>query len=448
MAQEASSELQSLVLSSILKSTYLYSKVNKLLKLEFFSNLNYRIILSKVIYHYNKYGNVPTCKALLNYLDNVTEVPNTVELKSACIELFAMQGDESEEYIIDQITSFVRSNNIKNAIVKYLPKIEKSNDSNSLINELGNALSESIEIDCTQGSELLLSDSEALAESRRLAVGSEEGGSGIIQSKFDQVNRALMFGGYKYGDLVAIVAPPGSGKTSILVNEGVAAAQQQFQVLHLFIGDMNNYDGWIRYMSCICKVSQRDLVNMTLEQQQNFIASHNFVGMASHITVKDYPAESFTADQLIKDIREIQNRQNRKYDLIIVDYPDNLISEGDNMYQSGGTIYNKLSAFAYKNKSAVLVACQPKIAYYSSEVIPLEGCAESSKKQQNIDMMISLGKPYRDFEYLTAFIPKCRRGEVGGKFRIKTNFEFMSATVVSEIEYQNALQNYLGRNPE
>ena len=68
----------------------------------------------------------------------------------------------------------------------------------------------------------------------------------------------------------------------------------------------------------------------------------------------------------------------------------------------------------------------------------------SSKKQQNIDLMVTFGKPYRDFPYLTGFIPKCRRGEVGRKFRVKTEFERMHAEEISEVQYHSELNAYLG----
>ena len=36
-----------------------------------------------------------------------------------------------------------------------------------------------------------------------------------------------------------------TGKTMYLINEGVNAAKQGFDVLHVFIGDMKEYDGFL-----------------------------------------------------------------------------------------------------------------------------------------------------------------------------------------------------------
>ena len=592
---EITEELQALVLSSIIKNTYFYSKVSKLLKPQFFNNINYRIILEKVKYHYNKYGNVPTQQALLTYLNDMDDIVDKSALKLDAINLYTIPDDESEEYLIDKITNFIKVSNIQDVISSYLPKIKNGEEVS--IEKLGTELSKSVDIDMNSQGSLTLSNFQQLEEARKNAIGNNSDPT-IIKSSLEPVNHSLMFGGYKYGDLVAFIAAPGcftgdtevilpngtvktfeelyksnsknigvyssnkegnvevscaesvylsdyvdklcvveidnnhkikctvdhpfmlrdglykradklqkcdvlmsfnrfdkncnineysvnrvdiielntkvpvyglvevkgnhnyaisvdstgnngvivsnTGKTSILVNEGAAAAKQGNEVLHLFIGDMNNYDGWIRYCSCLTNVPQTDLVAMGLEQQIQFIKDYNKMGYMTHITVQDVPAESTTVDQLIKTVKELQRKNKVKYDMIIVDYPDNLVGEGDNMYLSGGTIYNKLSGFGAKNRSVILLASQPKISYYSSEIIPLEGAAESSKKQQNLDLMVTFGKPYRDFPYLTGFIPKCRRGEVGRKFRVKTEFERMRAEEVSEVQYHSELNAYLG----
>lgn len=438
---EVTEELQSLVLSTLIRNTYFYSKVDKLLKPQFFTNINYRIILDKVKYHYSKYGNVPTQQALLTYISDIDDSIDKTVLKMDLMKLYSIEEDESEEYLIDRITNFIKIANIQDVIATYLPKIKGGEDIS--LERLGDELSKSVDVDLDADGELTLSDASALAEARKAAIGSDSDPT-IIKSSLEPVNRSLMFGGYKYGDLVAIIAAPGTGKTSILVNEGASAARQGFNVLHLFIGDMNNYDGWIRYASCLTGVMQSDLVAMGLEKQIEFINNYNRLGYMSKITVLGLPAESFSTNQLIKKIKTLQRKKSVKFDLVIVDYPDNLTGENENMYLSGGSIYNKLSGFAQKNRSAVLVASQPKLAYYSSEIIPLEGAAESSKKQQNLDMMITFGKPYREFPYLTGFIPKCRRGEVGKKFRIKADFACMRAEEVSEVRYHTELNAYLG----
>lgn len=609
------------------------AKVTNLVKAEFFEDPELRLIYQKVKYHYDKYGAVPAQSSLRDAINNsTTDLIDKEAVKELVTELWE-EVPEPEEFIIDKVTQFVRSNKVRSTLSEYLPRMKDEGE--DILTELGEKLSDSVELEVDMEQHLVLSDTKKLPEVRRAAVGAEER-SVIIQSSFNSVNRALTFGGYKYGDLAAFIAPPGcftgdtklmtldgithtfeelynsgqdvvgvyssdlsdkcrvkvsqssevklskyvdelieveidrkykvkctpdhpfllrsgvyrkaedlseydelmpfsrwdnhhgptekcktvgdsyftdtlidhyykniveevgsnssvdsdlschkvskvskiklrekvpvyglvevhkynnyaialtendgiivsnTGKSFSLVNEGVYAVTQGFQVFHAFIGDMSLYDGWIRYVSNITGIYQDQLVKMTPEDQIKVIKDCNTLGYFDKVCIVSYPAESITVNQLIRDIGKYQSKLHTKFDMIIVDYPDNLVAESDMMYLSGGTIYNKLSGLAQRNRSVVLVASQPKISYYDAEIIPLEGAAESSKKQQNLDLMVTLGKPYRDFECLTGFIAKNRRGSTGDIFRVKTEFENARMNEISSLEYQKLLAEYQG----
>lgn len=439
-------DIQLVILSSIIKDSYLMSKVAPLMKVEYFETPELRLIYQKVKYHYDKYGAVPTLPSLRDAIDSSTsDLINKSDVKSVADKLWEALP-EPEEFILDKVTQFVRSNNVKQTLQEYLPKL-KSSESDNVLQELGEKLSNSVELDVDSEQYLVLSDRDKLPEVRKAAVGSE-GSSIIIESSFHAINRSLQYGGYKFGDLVAFIAPPGSGKSFCLVNEGVAAVSQGFEVFHAFIGDMSLYDGWIRYASNITGIYQDQIVKMSIEDQQKLTKDYNRLGYFDRVFLVSYPSESITVNQLIRDIGKYQSKLKKKFDMIIVDYPDNLIAENDMMYLSGGTIYNKLQGLGVKNRSAVLIASQPKITYYGAEIIPLEGAAESSKKQQNLDLMVTLGKSYRNFPYLTGFIPKNRRGVTGEIFRIKTEFENARMSEVSAFDYSKALTEYQQNNPD
>lgn len=142
------------------------------------------------------------------------------------------------------------------------------------------------------------------------------------------------------------------------------------------------------------------------------------------------------------DIRRVQKKLDIHFDLIIVDYPDNLIGDNDNMYLSAGSIYGKLSSFGYMNRSVMMLVSQPKINYYGKEIIPLEGLAESSKKQQHIDFLATFGKPAKDIDLITGFIPKNRRGSSGVVFRTRSYFSTSFIKEISNIDYNKIINDY------
>ena len=226
------------------------------------------------------------------------------------------------------------------------------------------------------------------------------------------------------------------GKTMFMVNELANAARQGYNALHLFIGDMTEYDGLVRYLSNISGVMQDDIASMNLECQRNLVSNlNNESDVLRRITVKSYAASEISVEQMIEDVFKIQNDLKIHYDIIAVDYPDNLIKSQESMYESGGDIYNRLSYLARRNKCVVLAGSQPKISNWSDEIIPLSGCAESSKKQHIADLIIALGRPSNDSKLLTGFLAKVRRGTMGTIFRLKTEFERARLELISEFDY-------------
>lgn len=226
------------------------------------------------------------------------------------------------------------------------------------------------------------------------------------------------------------------GKTMFMTNELANAARQGYNALHLFIGDMTEYDGLVRYLSNISGTPQDDLASMPLEEQRGLIESINSESdILSRITVKAYAASEITVDQMIEDVFKIQNDMHVHYDIIAVDYPDNLIKSQESMYESGGDIYNRLSYLARRNKCVILAGSQPKISNWNDEIIPLSGCAESSKKQHIADLIIALGRPSNDSKLLTGFLAKVRRGTMGTIFRARTEFERARLQMISEFDY-------------
>lgn len=438
---KGSSELQQIVLSSLLKDGYILAKVKKDIQVSFFDRLSYKLIYKCLIYYNNKYGKLPNLPDMLLVIDDlyISEYGDKEDVKKDLLDLFNLPVS-SDEFIIDQLSRFIRRRRVEETLSTYLPKI-RSGESIE-IDRLGDELSNSVSIDLHKSKAFKLSDSLTLPEVRRDSIGSDANPT-IIKSAFDTINRSLLYKGYKSGDVVVVVAKPGSGKTMFMVNELSNAALQGYNVLHLFIGDMTEYDGFIRYASNITAVPQDQIVEMSESDQVDLVRKCNYNGHFDRVTVKSYSASEISVDQMIEDVMKIQDDLKTHFDMIAVDYPDNLIRENDSMYDSGGEIYNKLSYLSRRNRSVIIAGSQPKQSYWNDELIPLNGCAESSKKQQVVDVMITLGRPYNDCPLLTGFMPKVRRGTVGNIFRMKTEFDKARMSTISEFEYIKIKTNHV-----
>lgn len=210
---------------------------------------------------------------------------------------------------------------------------------------------------------------------------------------------------------------------------------QGFKVLHLFIGDMKEYDGFVRYASNYTKIPQDEIVAMSVEQQQIMVQKFDMQGYFANIVVAAYAAGEITVDEMVQDVYRLQDKYHMHFDMILVDYADNLVPESDMMYESGGSIYNKLSLLGATNRSVVIVGSQPKPAYWDVEIIPKNAAADSSRKQHVIDVMLTMGMTSRGSTIGSIFMPKVRRGTEGKIIRIQTFFESARIEAISETEY-------------
>lgn len=155
-----------------------------------------------------------------------------------------------------------------------------------------------------------------------------------------------------------------------------------------------------------------------------------------NIDIYEYAVGELTIDQLREEVIMFQKMKKVHYDVIIIDYDGNLRATADSMYESGGEIYNKAKNLAETNKSVVFIASQPKREFWDKELIPLEAAAESSKKQQVIDMMITLGRPKGNTSGIRfLYVPKNRRGEENKNFKIKMNGNSAFMYQISDEEY-------------
>lgn len=223
--------------------------------------------------------------------------------------------------------------------------------------------------------------------------------------------------------------------TTFLINQGVSCAQQGFNILHVFLGDMSKFDGLIRYLSCYTGKNTSDLVNLSPEELEMFVKKWNMTGILGNIFIASYAADELSASQLVEEIVAIQKDNRVHFHAIIIDYDENLSKDVDSIYESGGNVYNKIALFAVTNRSVVFIAAQPKPEFWGKEIIPLEAAAESSKKQKIIDLMLTIGKPTKDSSIGTLNIAKNRRGEDGKLVRLKFNGAAAKVECITEEKY-------------
>lgn len=433
-----------MIVSALIKSSYLFSVCKDEMSDGYFSDPSCKVIYKSLSTYYKKYSTIPNLNELLITVDECYYPQlgvNLAEVKDTCCRIYEYE-EPDEAFIRDKITDFIRKVRSSSALKNFVDqvKINPNLENDSIVAELAKAL----EVQLSSTKVFMMNNVDQVKEARQSAVGSTDQ-SKIIHSFIESLNRSLMFGGYQPGTVNMTVAPPGTGKSMFLINEGVCAAKQGFDVLHIFIGDMVEYDGFIRYLSCISGTPQNNLVMMPVDRQEEVvkICDQQYDNIFSKLFILAYPSLSLTVDTMIEDINKFEKQLGKDFGMIIVDYPDNLILEGNSLYSDGGTLYSSLERMARLTKAVVLVASQPQKSYWNHSIIPLEAASESSKKQMAVDIMLTMNTDSRGANFGSMLLAKARKGEVGKIFRFKTDYARCRLEEIDEGTY-NAMKSAQG----
>jgi len=258
-------------------------------------------------------------------------------------------------------------------------------------------------------------------------------GGVIIKSSLGLLNSSLQYHGYKSGDLIMTVLRPKGGKSTFLVQEGAAAANQGANVAHIHLGDFSEFDSICKYMSCITGDPIGNVVNAP-----NQYASR-CRGWLEHIRIASFPALLLNTDEVVSYAKTL--RKKFKFDVLIVDYDANIKAPEDTgMYETGGYMYSTLKGFSQDGGHVTHIGCQPKIQFWQEEVLPFESAAESSRKQHAVDVMITGGRNVKHSRLGTFSLPLVRRGASGDFARVRFDDLHSRILEINQKEYDRLLQ--------
>ena len=230
------------------------------------------------------------------------------------------------------------------------------------------------------------------------------GSGSVIKSSFSLINNSLVSGGYTAGIVVGACGRPGLGKSTFLINEGLAALNQGVKVLHIFLGDMKMYDAVTKYTAAQKKVLINDVIDNTsthIDQEMN--------SLLSNLRVACYGSYELNVNELSSLCKNI--RKDFEYDMLIIDYDANIRPSSDaGLYSDGGTTYGKLEALSRTLKVALLIGSQAKLHCWQEEILGIEAMNESSRKQHVLDLLVTIGRSHKSAPVGTMNIAKNRRG--------------------------------------
>lgn len=218
---------------------------------------------------------------------------------------------------------------------------------------------------------------------------------GVIKSSLPIINEATTLGGYMRGQMVVFGAPTKTGKSMISMQEAVNFVDQGLNVVYSAFGDLKKYDFLYRMSS---QINHRPLPFTELNLPSEVASAKNKVkGLTDgHLNIQLLAPDKFTASDYVDYMKNSYAKDGKTKlhdwaDVIIVDYDANLKSD-KSMYLKGEDIYQTLYQLVYPNKLLIVLAQTNKFSW-GKEVIGLGDLGESSRKQQIIDILLTISHP-------------------------------------------------------
>lgn len=344
--KKSSVELQSLVVSSLIKDSSLLTMISNDLNVGFFTDPKYQFIYKLLLMYNQKYDKSPTQHEFLVMIDSYyNEIYGD---KSEIIDLVNVSyatPTADKHFVQDAVEEFIRLSKFEEILLGMVDSYNTNGtfDVESVIAKIDNTYSYQVQqinpMDPGSYSQYMDAKKDAIGDSNNPT---------IIKSSVQDLNHSLTYGGYKYGDLGMIVAAPGTGKTTFLINEAVSTSIQGYNVLLIYFGDMTEYSASTRLMSNITQIDMNEFVKDPMMYNKQLLGNPVLKTMnpLARIRIISYPPGETSSNQIRTIVNNCQKECNMHFDMIVVDYADNLAEESDNIYKNGGIIYTKLKSLA------------------------------------------------------------------------------------------------------
>jgi replicative DNA helicase len=392
---------------------------------KYFDNNSFRFIMENMKELHKLYQKVPNYDTLAQKI--MSEAGNKDSNKPHIDTLESIKSlEKNDEFVKDKALNFCKQQNLKRELKSVTNIIENGEfESYSKIEQIiQKALQVGIMNDNTVD---VFHDIEgALQEDNRHPIP-----TGIVG--IDN----LLNGGLGKGELGVVLAPTGTGKTTILTKISNTAFNMGLNVLQIFFEDN---EGQIK------KKHYTIWTGISPNEQPNFkeevLAKIKEVQETSNGVLKlsKQPSDSVTISDIKSKIRKLIS-EGFKPDLIVIDYVDCISPERAALgeeWKGEGSIMRSLEAMTGEFDVAIWTATQGNRESISSEVVTGDQMGGSIKKAQIAHVIMSIGKTLEQKEHnlATLTLVKSRIGRDGVIFQ---NCKFNNEYLVIDTDSQNTL---------
>lgn len=260
----------------------------------------------------------------------------------------------------------------------------------------------------------------------------------------------LLKGGLGHGELGMVIAPTGTGKTTILTKFANTAVNLGFNVVHIFFEDTESqirkkhYTIWTGTDSDYQSESQENKIE-TARLVEEKVTKEGFGQMKLIKMISD----TTTVGDIRRKLRKIES-SDFAVDLIVIDYIECVGSDkgvfGEE-WKGEGSVIRAVESICSEMNVAVWTATQGNRNSISADVVNVDDMGGSIKKAQSAHVIISIAKSLEQKENKTANVTlvKSRIGRDGVNF---LNCKFDNQYLDIDVTEQETLLGHQIRKEE
>lgn len=395
------------------------------LETKFFDNSSFRFIIENIKELFSTYKKLPNYETIVQKIlaENTNKDSSRIHIDT----LDNIKNDDKDtSYVKDSALNFCKQQNLKKELknVNYIIENGDFEDYHKIEEIIQNALQVGIVGDDT--TDVFDDIDGTLEKDYRKPIP-----TGIVG-----VDNVLK-GGLGRAELGVILAPTGTGKTTLLTKIANSAYNHDYNVLQIFFED--NPGAIKRKHYTIWTGVEPDELSENPDEIKSVIAEAQSMSRGKLKLLK-YNSGTISVNDIKAKIRKM-NSDGFNLDLLVIDYVDCITTKGGDdgeEWKGEGNIMRALESMASEFNFALWTATQGSRNSISSEIVTSDQMGGSIKKAQIAHVIISIGKTLEQKEHdlATISILKSRIGKDGIIFQ---NCKFDNKLIKIDTESQNTL---------
>ncbi len=393
---------------------------------KFFDNNSFKFIMENMKELYKSYNKIPDYNTLAQKIMVEGSGSQTSKIHTDTLE--AIKDNEQQiEYVKDTALNFCRQQNLK----KELKNVQNIIDNGEFeaYNKIEQIIQKALQVGISndETTDVFHGIDEALEQDFRHPLP-----TGIVG--IDN----LLKGGLGIGELGVVLAPTGTGKTTLLTKFANTAFNLGYNVVQIFFEDnpgnikRKHYTIWSDIAPDEQPEFKEEVMKKVSDAQARSKGSLKLLKLAS---------DNVTISEIKNKLRKLNSENENKIDLLIIDYVDCISADkatNGEEWKGEGSVMRSLESMTTEFNMAIWTATQGNRESISSEVVTGDQMGGSIKKAQIAHVILSIGKTLEQKEHnlATLTLLKSRIGKDGVVFQ---NCKFNNEYLLIDTESQNTL---------